>query len=85
MKAKEQLLQEIEQSSEVLLEEVLDFLLFAKTRRGFNDVTQSSSKPIWEVAHELVQDLPPDVLDAMPIDGAAQHDHYLYGTPKQQP
>ena len=27
--------------------------------------------------------LPPEVLDALPDDLAAQHDHYLYGTPKQ--
>jgi antitoxin component of MazEF toxin-antitoxin module len=27
--------------------------------------------------------LPPDALDALPDDLAAQHDHYLYGTPKQ--
>ena len=27
--------------------------------------------------------LPPDALDALPDDLAAQHDHYLYGTPKR--
>lgn len=27
--------------------------------------------------------LPPEVLDLLPADGAAQHDHYLYGTPKR--
>src|SRR4051812_49190261 len=27
--------------------------------------------------------LPPEVLDALPDDLAAQHDHYLYGTPKR--
>jgi bifunctional DNA-binding transcriptional regulator/antitoxin component of YhaV-PrlF toxin-antitoxin module len=27
--------------------------------------------------------LPPDVLDSLPDDLAAQHDHYLYGTPKR--
>jgi antitoxin component of MazEF toxin-antitoxin module len=27
--------------------------------------------------------LPPEVLAALPDDLAAQHDHYLYGTPKQ--
>ncbi len=27
--------------------------------------------------------LPPDVLDCLPDDLAAQHDHYLYGTPKK--
>ena len=27
--------------------------------------------------------LPPQELDALPDDLAAQHDHYLYGTPKR--
>ena len=27
--------------------------------------------------------LPPDVLDSLPVDGASQHDHYIYGTPKR--
>lgn len=24
-----------------------------------------------------------DALDSVPVDGAAQHDHYLYGAPKR--
>lgn len=31
----------------------------------------------------LARALPPEVLDALPDDLAAQHDHYLYGTPKR--
>jgi antitoxin component of MazEF toxin-antitoxin module len=31
----------------------------------------------------LAHDLPPDVQQQLPTDGAAQHDHYLYGTPKR--
>jgi antitoxin component of MazEF toxin-antitoxin module len=27
--------------------------------------------------------LPPEVLAQFPEDGASQHDHYLYGTPKR--
>ena len=29
------------------------------------------------------QSLPPGALDALPDDLAAEHDHYLYGTPKR--
>ena len=28
--------------------------------------------------------LPPETLDRLPADGAAQHDHYIYGTPKRE-
>ncbi len=27
--------------------------------------------------------LPPETLDRLPADGASQHDHYIYGTPKR--
>jgi bifunctional DNA-binding transcriptional regulator/antitoxin component of YhaV-PrlF toxin-antitoxin module len=27
--------------------------------------------------------LPQEVLDRLPTDGASQHDHYIYGTPKR--
>jgi hypothetical protein len=36
-------------------------------------------KPIWEVAADLVRDISDDMLSTVPPDGAAQHDHYLYG------
>ena len=31
----------------------------------------------------LARDLPEQVLDSWPTDGASQHDHYLYGSPKR--
>ncbi len=42
-----------------------------------------TDKPIWEFAAELVRDIPEDALNALPTDGAAQHDHYLYGAAKR--
>lgn len=30
-----------------------------------------------------VRALPPEVVDSWPTDGASQHDHYIYGTPKR--
>lgn len=35
----------------------------------------AEEKPIWDVAADLVRDIPEDVLRAVPMDGAAQHDH----------
>lgn len=40
-------------------------------------------KPIGEIIDELMSDLPDDVLERLPVDGAAQHDHYIYGTSKR--
>ena len=44
---------------------------------------EPSRPPICERAVALTADAPPDELDKPPIDGASQHDHYLYGTPKR--
>jgi hypothetical protein len=101
MTVREQLIQEIEQAPESLVEEVLHFLLFIKTR-----LTQRAAKPSLSASEEsgaisaeaieqsnlsflnfvesLVSDIPPEILEKLPRDGAAQHDHYLYGAPKRE-
>ena len=88
MNAKEQLLQEIQHSPELLIKEVLDFLLFARSRNyPFVEPKvldqQNAQQPIWEFAQELMQDAPPEELAKLPADSARNHDHYLYGAPKQ--
>jgi hypothetical protein len=40
-------------------------------------------KPIWEQFVDAFKDVPEEELDRLPIDAAAQHDHYIYGTPKR--
>jgi antitoxin component of MazEF toxin-antitoxin module len=40
--------------------------------------------PIWERIVALTADAPPEEVAKLPADGAAQIDHYLYGTPKTQ-
>ena len=47
--------------------------------------TAQAHKPIWEVAAELRKSIPPEEWDKLPKDGARQHDHYIYGTPKRPP
>lgn len=39
-------------------------------------------QPIWEVAEDIIQDMTEEEINQLPIDGAEQHDHYIYGTPK---
>jgi hypothetical protein len=90
MTAREQLIQEIAQAPDFLVEEVLDFLLFSKLIREQNisvseptTPPEQNSKPIWEIFEEFTKDLPEEVISQLPVDGSAQVDHYLYGTPKQ--
>ncbi len=42
-------------------------------------------RPIWERIASLAGSLPEEVIAHLPPDGASQHDHYLYGTPKKKP
>jgi predicted DNA-binding antitoxin AbrB/MazE fold protein len=43
----------------------------------------NAHRPIWEVADELRRSIPAEEWAKLPVDGAAQHDHYIYGTPKR--
>ncbi|HEV8712428.1 MAG TPA: hypothetical protein VGX03_06315 [Candidatus Binatia bacterium] len=39
--------------------------------------------PVWDRFREAVRLIPPDELQTLPPDGASEHDHYIYGVPKQ--
>jgi len=43
----------------------------------------AESKPIWEVAAELVRDIPEEALSTVPKDGATRHDYYLNAATKR--
>ena len=40
-------------------------------------------KSIWEVAADIRNSVPAEEWAKLPVDGAEQHDHYIYGTPKR--
>jgi hypothetical protein len=46
-------------------------------------VPQEARTPIWEAFIEASLEIPDEELDLLPTDGATQHDHYIYGTPKR--
>jgi len=46
-------------------------------------VLELPRRPFWERVAALTADIPPEELDKSPTDGASQHDHYIYGTPKR--
>lgn len=48
------------------------------------DAAAPAVKPIWELAEELMRNVPEEVRARLPTDGAEQHDHYVYGTPKRR-
>ena len=40
-------------------------------------------KPLGQILADLGKKIPADEMAKMPTDGAANHDHYIYGIPKQ--
>jgi hypothetical protein len=58
-------------------------LLATLSRETGKPIPAPTMKPLWEIAADLLKDVPQEVLDRLPTDGAAQHDHYIYGTPKR--
>jgi len=87
MTAKEQLLQELEQTSEALIEATLAFLRSAKAQQQqpIDGDTPTTNPLLGLLAEfdEFAANIPPDELARLPVDGAQHHDHYLYGTSKQ--
>jgi hypothetical protein len=86
MNTKQKLIEEIEQTPDIIIEEVLNFLLFTKSKYQ-EKTTQNNAqnnRSIWELFEETAENIPDEVLQQLPTDGAAQHDHYLYGTPKRE-
>jgi hypothetical protein len=43
-----------------------------------------SARPLWELAEEISAQVPFDEWQKLPADGAEQHDHFLYGSPKRE-
>ena len=41
--------------------------------------------PVWQRFQNALRSIPEEELSALPPDGASEHDHYLYGTPKRAP
>jgi putative addiction module CopG family antidote len=71
-------------SEAAVLEEALALLEQRKQQQSPSRLQNgTSTKPIGEIIDELMSDVPDEVLDRLPVDGAAQHDHYIYGTPRR--
>lgn len=45
----------------------------------------TTGQSILDIVQKFAADMTDDEIEQLPIDGAEEHDHYLYGTPKQNP
>ena len=48
-----------------------------------NGEKEPHQKPISEMIQDITKDVPDEVWETLPKDGAAEIDHYLYGSPKR--
>ena len=75
MQTKELIIQEIEQIPEIELTQILNYIRAVKEK---SNSQPTEYKPIWEVADDIIKDIPQEVLETLPPDGAEKHDYYLY-------
>jgi plasmid stability protein len=55
-------------------------------RRILDRDLKSADQPrrhISDVIREIMSDVPAEVFERLPRDGASEHDHYIYGSPKR--
>jgi len=69
-------------SLEAFAEQVLRREALRGSREG-STLVKAKERPIWDVISDIVKDVPDDVFERLPKDGASQIDHYLYGLPKR--
>jgi hypothetical protein len=47
------------------------------------ELQTANAQPFWKSFTETMHSLPAEVFESLPVDGASEHDHYLYGSPKR--
>lgn len=74
MTKKQLIFQEIDDIPEKELPKILDLIRIFKSSIK---PEENPYKPIWEVADEIIKDIPEDIVNQLPKDGAENHDYYL--------
>jgi hypothetical protein len=90
--AKEQLIQELDQTPDFVVQEVLDFLLCIKVRlqhkireeQTDNSQQSPSLPPFLQFVEEISAQVPREEWEKLPKDLSKNIDHYLYGSPKDE-
>jgi hypothetical protein len=78
----ERLQERLNKLSEEEQEEVLRFIQSIGSESDADDSPVGLSS-LWNEIDEIVAAVPDDAWDEVPADGAANHDHYLYGSRKR--
>jgi hypothetical protein len=79
MTTKELIIKELESIPDPNLTEILNFIQSLKSTLKSED---QPLRPIWEIAEDIIQEIPDEVFNQLPHDGAENHDYYLYQNQK---
>jgi hypothetical protein len=66
---------------------VRDFVSSSVDELANPEVKTEDRRPLQSAADSVLKrmrNVPPEIMAAMPKDGASQHDHYIYGWPKKE-
>jgi len=72
-------------SPDEVIRKALD-ALDAQEHQGSPPPAKSRKRPVtplWQRFQDASRSLPEEELATLPPDGASEHDHYVYGTPKR--
>jgi hypothetical protein len=70
------------QESGMFLGAFVERVLSEKSREALHG-SREDTRPIWEVITDIAKNIPDQVFDRLPSDGAGQVDHYIYGLRKR--
>lgn len=90
--AREQLMQELAQTPDFVVQEVLDFLLFIKLRLKHRTAQatapesphRSTLPSFLQFAEDVSAQIPKEEWEKLPTDLSKNVDYYLYGSPKTE-
>ena len=80
---KEAAYQALAQAQGLSVEQWLTQLVYQAAPVAPLNTQDEDDRPLSAVFGEIWADMPDEVRAKLPSDGADQHDHYIYGTPKR--
>jgi hypothetical protein len=76
-----------EQASALQAKAAAEGLSLEQWLQQLAELEQPAATPLQTAADIILssmRNVPPEIMAAMPTDGASQHDHYIYGWPKKE-
>ena len=64
--------------------DIVERALSVTSNRSEEPSNVQAAAPFWQRITDRMKGLPSAVFDKLSKDGAAEHDHYLYGAPKNR-